>query len=874
MGPLKLNTVSVSFAVTPTVISTLLSHYLNRKALEQKPTASISYHEGLQLIRSFLQFASYHTVEELQSFTSQWVPHPQWVRVKDVIIPKSQLDEAASLLQAQLGQDGIQKVGGHNWWQWRQSENPLKAEWIEMRSDYLERKGSGQSCRRVMLYVHGGAYYFGSVGEHRYQMQRHARKLRARVLAPEYRLAPQYPFPCGLQDCLAAYLYLLSFQEPNTILLAGDSAGGGMILSIMCTLRDQGIPLPAGAILISPWVDLTHSFPSVAEENDLDYIPASGFHHKPSRAWPPPNEDDMAMIKEQAEKKRAGNEKATKTSILEAKQASPFKMAPATGQMINGAAPPESRDLTEKPPEIPNTSILLSLTIDGKHTVVKDQIQMYTTNELLSHPLVSPVTQPTLGGLPPLLIMVGSGEILRDEQIYLAHKCADPAKYAPPEEKMDNAAKELLRRFRPTNVQLQVWDDLCHVAPTLSFTRPSKYMYRSIAQFGAWALARAQEAAIDILDDDAISVISSSESDSGGDMVQQNVGAVETLQNNSSAAHFQVGMAGDTLPPFKEHMIRQRVTRSGVIYPLPPPSELPACTIDPKEIGVAKEMPVRRWLARKKEWETRYARARARVHRKMIEDMAAGFVRYSDGEDPPPTALAGRRKLDSEENIRKPTKSIGLALWSLWGSKHDEMTVERERRAEQQQTEQIPDFVVVTEEVSSQNATPTPVAGPSSPLSPSTERPQTRSRTRSVVDEHQTWQQNEELDERTPIAGLLAMRKESERKAQEEGGAGKSADFLSPDYVTETGVAGKRPFQDGIALPFSLDKEADSASMVTLDSTGGTSDVRPKSPIQSSSRDAVSTQAIPIAGLLHLQNVRGFPVVLPAQQALGDAVLP
>lgn len=87
-------------------------------------------------------------------------------------------------------------------------------------------------------------------------------------------------------DCLAAYLYLLEQgHDPNTIILAGDSAGGGMVLSILVTLRDQGVPLPAGAILISPWVDLTHSFPSLSEDDKMDYIPAHGFLHKPSMSW-------------------------------------------------------------------------------------------------------------------------------------------------------------------------------------------------------------------------------------------------------------------------------------------------------------------------------------------------------------------------------------------------------------------------------------------------------------------------------------------------------------------------------------------------------------------------------------------------------------
>lgn len=199
---MPVNTISVATAVTPTVIETYLSHYLNRGPLRQKPTAHISYHEGLELIRRFLHFASFHTVEELQAFTSQWVPVPHWVHAKVVDIPSGQLSRAADYLQAQLGADGIRQIGGKTWWQWRRDNTSLKAEWIEMKKDYDQRKKSkiikGQ---RIMLYVHGGAYFFGSVDEHRYQMQRHARKLKARVLAPRYRLAPQFPFPCGLLDC-------------------------------------------------------------------------------------------------------------------------------------------------------------------------------------------------------------------------------------------------------------------------------------------------------------------------------------------------------------------------------------------------------------------------------------------------------------------------------------------------------------------------------------------------------------------------------------------------------------------------------------------------------------------------------------------------
>lgn len=206
---MPVNTIFVGAAVTPTVIHTYLSHYLNRRPLAQKPTAHISYHEGLELIRRFLHYASFHTVEELQAFTSQWVPVPHWVHVKEVEIPIRQLERSAEYITAQLGPRGIEAVGGKTWWQWRRDNAPMKAEWIEMRKDHDARKQLNiEKGDRIMLYVHGGAYFFGSVDEHRYQLQRHARKLKARVLAPKYRLAPQFPFPCGLYDCESGVMSL------------------------------------------------------------------------------------------------------------------------------------------------------------------------------------------------------------------------------------------------------------------------------------------------------------------------------------------------------------------------------------------------------------------------------------------------------------------------------------------------------------------------------------------------------------------------------------------------------------------------------------------------------------------------------------------
>jgi acetyl esterase/lipase len=201
---MPLTTACVGANVTPTVISTWFAHvgllcvslkldpgqlrindtqYIDRKPRHFKPTAHISYDEGLNVVRAFLKHAAYHTVEELQAFTAQKIPSPTWVKIQEEIVPTEYLSKAADNLNAQLGERGIKRVGGRTWWQWRGHYGDLKCEWIEMKSDYRARKQTAARCRRVMLYVHGGAYYFGSLETHRYQIQRHARKLKARVFA-------------------------------------------------------------------------------------------------------------------------------------------------------------------------------------------------------------------------------------------------------------------------------------------------------------------------------------------------------------------------------------------------------------------------------------------------------------------------------------------------------------------------------------------------------------------------------------------------------------------------------------------------------------------------------------------------------------------
>ncbi len=130
---------------------------------------------------------------------------------------------------------------------------------------------AGARTDRVLLYLHGGGHVMGSAETHRSLIDDLASALGCRALGLDYRLAPEYPFPAGLEDATAAYRWLL--KEVNgalQIVLAGDSAGGGLAAATLIALRDAGDPLPAGAALLSPWTDLEGTGPSCQTRAALD----------------------------------------------------------------------------------------------------------------------------------------------------------------------------------------------------------------------------------------------------------------------------------------------------------------------------------------------------------------------------------------------------------------------------------------------------------------------------------------------------------------------------------------------------------------------------------------------------------------------------
>ena len=123
----------------------------------------------------------------------------------------------------------------------------------------------------VVLYLHGGGYCIGSVNTHRALAARLAQACRARVLNVDYRLAPEHPHPAAVDDAVAAYRWLLGTGVgPDQVAVGGDSAGGGLVVATLVSLRDGGDPVPAAGFCLSPWVDLECAGETFDSKADVD----------------------------------------------------------------------------------------------------------------------------------------------------------------------------------------------------------------------------------------------------------------------------------------------------------------------------------------------------------------------------------------------------------------------------------------------------------------------------------------------------------------------------------------------------------------------------------------------------------------------------
>ena len=340
-----------------------------------------------------------------------------------------------------------------------------------------------------MLYLHGGGYYFGSIDQERYIMQRYGRKMSGRVFGPYLplpdlkfahfhsysRKLPSRPsvsipmcftrLPRGLyvmqlflHDLLTSSLDLFLIRPPpdakhaaippSMIVIGGDSAGGGLALALLQVIRDAGLPAPAGGVLISPWCDLTHSFPSIHENTATDILPPTGLSiHKPSSLWPPPSEEMTQSMRQNLAKKilrftRFGHHRNPSTESVAITSRGDFKTTtPRTPtssakwgtvghtstnhlKVPSGSQPASAEfGLSPSTPALEGMSHTepssgISLMVSGELVTLRSQVHLYCPNHLMMHPLISPVTS-YLGGLPPLFVMASDKEVLRDEILYM-----------------------------------------------------------------------------------------------------------------------------------------------------------------------------------------------------------------------------------------------------------------------------------------------------------------------------------------------------------------------------------------------------------------------------------------------------------------------
>lgn len=619
------------------------------------------YDIGFALIKNFIEQSTHHTVEELQDFVTHSVPSPPWIkRIKVTIPAKFCLKAADLLIQSDPGL--VRSVGGSTWWQWTKNDHGIHAEWIAPKSVW---KGfvNGEVEQEepdipTLFFIHGGGFFFGSLDTHRYQIWRMARKANARAFTVAYRLAPQYPFPCALMDCLSAYLYLTEPNlsegalhkpiSPKNIIISGDSAGGNLSLSLLCVLRNLGKELPSGGVLISPWVDLTHSFESVMENGDKDILPPNGFLYQPSEAWPPLPQPSKTIPTETLIPNGDLGTEASEAGTSEAQVSNGGSTTLVPSDALSGDSPRHEEDYLER-----NASVR-----DAKG----HQVQLYATNLQLNNPLVSPMYQTSLGGLCPLLIIASDHECLRDEVIYTAHRAAKPEQYqlsSRLKERNEIDGHEVNLKWNPTLVHLQVYDSTCHMFSVMGWTKPAKYCYRSMGSFCRFVIDMQKET------NSHVSVTEELTNDK-----------IRTGQANDTDSLFTGSYLGDKpykRPEFKLNMVRERIDVEGNSRTLEPESELKCLSNTEERLkGYVPEEVIERFLEGKKQEPKpkRKSKIIEKMHdlksKKHVEKEIEleGFVKeLKDKETPPPTAIAGR--IESKEGhalALEVKKQIGSGL--------------------------------------------------------------------------------------------------------------------------------------------------------------------------------------------------------------------
>jgi acetyl esterase/lipase len=139
--------------------------------------------------------------------------------------------------------------------------------------------------QRTVIHFHGGGYCIGSAVMARGWAARLSARTGCRVVLPEYRLAPEHPHPAALEDARAVMRAISGETKPGSLVVSGDSAGGGLALALLLSLRDAGQELPAGCILLSPWLDLARDRRAIPELVRSDVLLSPGWLDACARAY-------------------------------------------------------------------------------------------------------------------------------------------------------------------------------------------------------------------------------------------------------------------------------------------------------------------------------------------------------------------------------------------------------------------------------------------------------------------------------------------------------------------------------------------------------------------------------------------------------------
>jgi epsilon-lactone hydrolase len=137
----------------------------------------------------------------------------------------------------------------------------------------IEARAAGAGDERTIIYFHGGGYVIGSAGGYKSIGAALSAAADGPVLLVDYRLAPEHPYPAAVEDALTVYRWVLAHgREPGQVVLAGDSAGGGLTAAALVAIKDAGLPAPAGGVPISPWCDLACTGGTMDSKAEVDPI--------------------------------------------------------------------------------------------------------------------------------------------------------------------------------------------------------------------------------------------------------------------------------------------------------------------------------------------------------------------------------------------------------------------------------------------------------------------------------------------------------------------------------------------------------------------------------------------------------------------------